>query len=102
MLQVKRAKQRTAWLSMQTGNRRSLLVALLSILALLVLARGQAQPPEKTKWWPSEWGAGDQRGAANRMTPQKPVAPQGSDGIAGQSRCRALVLSSFFRHSGII
>ena len=23
------------------------------------------------KWWPSEWGAGDQRGAMNRLTPQK-------------------------------
>jgi kynurenine formamidase len=23
------------------------------------------------KWWPSEWGPDDQRGAMNRITPQK-------------------------------
>lgn len=27
--------------------------------------------PIGPKWWPSEWGADDQRGAANRITPQK-------------------------------
>jgi hypothetical protein len=26
--------------------------------------------PIGPKWWPSEWGADDQRGAANRMTPE--------------------------------
>ena len=25
------------------------------------------------KWWPSEWGAEDQRGAANRLTPAKVI-----------------------------
>jgi len=23
------------------------------------------------KWWPSEWGAEDQKGSANRVTPQR-------------------------------
>jgi kynurenine formamidase len=36
---------------------------------------GRGQPAEDTpigpRWWPSEWGAGDQRGAANRMTAEK-------------------------------
>jgi kynurenine formamidase len=59
MLQVKRV------------NGSGLVVGLVSIIALLVLARGRAQPPDQVKWWPSEWGAEDQRGAANRMTPQK-------------------------------
>jgi kynurenine formamidase len=29
------------------------------------------QTPPGPKWWPSEWGPQDQRGAANRMTPEK-------------------------------
>jgi kynurenine formamidase len=29
------------------------------------------ETPIGPKWWPSEWGPGDQRGAANRITPQK-------------------------------
>ena len=29
------------------------------------------ETPIGPKWWPSEWGADDQRGAANRITPQK-------------------------------
>jgi kynurenine formamidase len=32
----------------------------------------QAPPPET--WWPSEWGKDDQRGAANRVTPERIVA----------------------------
>jgi kynurenine formamidase len=27
--------------------------------------------PIGAKWWPSQWGVGDQRGASNRMTPRK-------------------------------
>jgi hypothetical protein len=27
--------------------------------------------PIGPRWWPSEWGAGDQRGAANRLTAQR-------------------------------
>lgn len=56
-------------------------VCLLSLSAALWLnARpfDRAKEPEKAeetpigpKWWPSEWGADDQRGAANRWTPAK-------------------------------
>jgi kynurenine formamidase len=30
-----------------------------------------AQTPMGDRWWPSEWGEADQRGAANRITPDK-------------------------------
>src|SRR6478672_3559870 len=59
---------------------RGLLYA--TVLSLGVALWMQAQPPaaqppkeEETpigpKWWPSEWGADDQRGAANRLTAEK-------------------------------
>ncbi len=48
------------------------------MLALLVAAAASpAQPPANQetpagpRWWPSEWGPDDQRGAANRLTPEK-------------------------------
>jgi kynurenine formamidase len=60
------------------------------VLACLILPRDQARPgappprsPETTaagdqpetpigaRWWPSEWGPQDQRGAANRITPER-------------------------------
>jgi kynurenine formamidase len=56
---------------MNTSNRRWLLpissVALIAFLVLLavVVSRGQ------DRWYPSRWGADDQRGAANRITPAK-------------------------------
>lgn len=34
-------------------------------------ASPDAQTPIGPKWWPSRWGANDQRGAANLITPQK-------------------------------
>src|SRR3954468_12627533 len=34
----------------------------------------EPQTPIGPKWWPSEWGAGDERGAANRMTPERALA----------------------------
>src|SRR4029453_3845960 len=39
--------------------------ALLTALLTTVISRGQE------KWYPSRWGADDQRGAANRITPAK-------------------------------
>ncbi|MCC2669142.1 MAG: cyclase family protein [Armatimonadetes bacterium] len=30
-----------------------------------------SETPIGSKWWPSRWGANDQRGAANRLTPDK-------------------------------
>src|SRR5437667_3489076 len=56
---------------------RKVLVAILSLMCATVSAHywafGQGSPetPIGPKWWPSEWGADDQRGAANRLTPAK-------------------------------
>jgi kynurenine formamidase len=42
------------------------------VLVFALLAGTLAGGDEPTgKWWPAEWGPNDQRGAANRMTPQK-------------------------------
>ena len=48
----------------------------LSLCAMLLGAGAMAlaqkrMTPIGPQWWPSEWGADDQRGAANRLTPQK-------------------------------
>jgi kynurenine formamidase len=40
-------------------------------LTTWVLGGAQDGTPIGAKWWPSEFGADDQRGAANRITPQK-------------------------------
>src|SRR5262249_7444416 len=60
----------TAWV-------RGLLV-LWTGVSLWLFAQGQkpgadreAETPIGPKWWPSEWGADDQRGAANRLGPKK-------------------------------
>ena len=49
-------------------RRRSLvvLVAVVAVVAAATVARGQSD-----RWYPSRWGAADQRGAANRITPAK-------------------------------
>ncbi|RMF86938.1 MAG: cyclase family protein [Nitrospinota bacterium] len=46
------------------------IVAAVSLLAALSLP-AKAQTPTGSKWWPSEWGPDDQRGAMNRITPAK-------------------------------
>jgi kynurenine formamidase len=49
-------------------------LGLVLIVGLTALALGQSpvqNTPIGPKWWPSEYGADDQRGAANRMTAQK-------------------------------
>src|SRR5258708_36740638 len=56
--------------------RRSLILhAMLLTFALGLWLRAQpakeAETPIGEKWWPSEWGATDQRGAANRLTAEK-------------------------------
>lgn len=38
---------------------------------LLLPAVAEAQTPMGPEWWPSEWGAEDERGAANRLNPAK-------------------------------
>jgi kynurenine formamidase len=52
--------------------RRLFGLALLAVCGTLAAA-GPAgdETPIGPKWWPSEWGPDDQRGAANRMTPEK-------------------------------
>src|SRR5262245_39010087 len=37
----------------------------------ITLCGADPETPIGPKWWPSEWGKDDQRGAANRMTPEK-------------------------------
>ena len=46
--------------------RRRSLVVLVVVVAAATIARGQSD-----RWYPSRWGAADQRGAANRITPAK-------------------------------
>jgi hypothetical protein len=50
-------------------------VTALLIGASYLLGPGHAAPDDETpigpKWWPSKWGADDQRGAANLLTPDK-------------------------------
>lgn len=43
----------------------------LSIALALVSPAVAQDTPMGPKWWPSEWGAEDQRGAVNRITPRK-------------------------------
>ena len=42
-----------------------------SVAFLTCITLSNGQTPVGPKWWPSEWGPDDQRGAANRLTPQK-------------------------------
>src|SRR5688500_12856812 len=55
---------------------RSILLLAAMLLAAYALGPGHAAPgddetPIGPKWWPSKWGASDQRGAANLLTPEK-------------------------------
>src|SRR5688572_24366608 len=52
------------------GMRGRLAVAVLAFIAAVAVAVtiARAQPGS---WYPSQWGAADQRGAANRITPAK-------------------------------
>lgn len=61
---------------MKTRSRFALLVsAVLGLLALACLgARQGDKTPIGPRWWPSEWGAGDERGAINRQTAASVVA----------------------------
>ena len=40
-------------------------------LVVIVIACSSVVPSEAQRWYPSRWGAEDQRGAANRLTPAK-------------------------------
>jgi kynurenine formamidase len=48
------------------ADMRHFVLALLLLTGAVTLTRGQA-----ANWYPSRWGAADQRGAANRITPAK-------------------------------
>ncbi len=56
-------------------NKQRSILALLacSVLVLACMTIGNGQTPIGPKWWPSEWGPDDQRGAANRLTPEKVI-----------------------------
>jgi kynurenine formamidase len=43
------------------------------MLAAQAPAKDDPETPIGPKWWPSEWGAADERGAANRLTPARVV-----------------------------
>src|SRR5262245_23127356 len=53
-----------------------LLLMVLALTGYVALGQKPATPadgetPIGPKWWPSEWGPEDQKGAANRLTPEK-------------------------------
>ena len=49
-----------------TRRRWVVLAGSMAVIAAATIARGQTD-----RWYPSRWGAADQRGAANRITPAK-------------------------------
>jgi kynurenine formamidase len=55
---------------MRFGPLHTFSLAVALILAGLTRCEAPETPIGPT-WWPSEWGPDDQRGAANRLTPQK-------------------------------
>ena len=64
---------------MRRSTTLGVLAALFTGANILLFAQGQpkekpadeAETPIGSKWWPSEFGPDDQRGAANRQTPKK-------------------------------
>ena len=48
-----------------------------AVAAVIVLAAGAAAVGQSDRWYPSRWGADDQRGAANRITPAKVLEAKG-------------------------
>ena len=54
---------------MPARRKHALFLSCLGLFCAAPLATAQA--PRLPDWWPSEWGAEDQRGAANRITPAK-------------------------------
>ena len=53
------------------GITRWRIVAWTSVVAVLVAFAGSLVLAQSDRWYPSRWGADDQRGAANRITPTK-------------------------------
>jgi len=63
---MKLASRRRTWL-----RRLSPAIAVAALTALATAEAPNDETPIGPKWWPSEYGADDQRGAANRITPKK-------------------------------
>jgi kynurenine formamidase len=57
-------------MNLRNTNRKLLALAGSAVL-VTVIACTSVVPGEAQRWYPSRWGAEDQRGAANRMTPAK-------------------------------
>jgi kynurenine formamidase len=53
------------------SNTRWRIVAWTSVAAVVVAFAGSLVLAQSDRWYPSRWGADDQRGAANRITPTK-------------------------------
>ena len=53
------------------GTTRNILAASLALAALAATPAFADNNPVDEKWWPSDFGADDEVGAANRITPQK-------------------------------
>ena len=51
----------------------NLAIVACSVLLFACMTIGNGQTPIGSRWWPSEWGPDDQRGAANRITPEKVI-----------------------------
>lgn len=49
-------------------NKRAFYIGCISLFCLSAIVSSQDE-----KWYPSQWGPDDQRGAANRLTPQKVI-----------------------------
>jgi hypothetical protein len=54
-------------------QRSILALVACSVLVFACMTIGNGQTPIGSEWWPSEWGPDDQRGAANRITPEKVI-----------------------------
>ena len=50
---------------------RFLLAGVAALAVYLSGARVSSQSSSDSRWWPSEWGASDERGASNRLTPER-------------------------------
>ena len=68
---MKSAKQPT--LASRFISHAVVLLAVVALTAWGLRADPPAESPVASKWWPSEWGAEDERGAANRLTPAKVI-----------------------------
>ncbi len=50
---------------------KSYSIGLTGLLLIFVVSAVCAENEKGNRWWPSEWGADDERGAANRLSPEK-------------------------------